>query len=66
MEHPPIRQNIGKVSVIYSHLIQIIGYQLNQREFTDAIADSDISYITTNGLKTYEFAFWLSSRKQEN
>ena len=34
-------------------------------EFTDAIADSDISYITTNGLKTYEFAFgYLQENKK--
>lgn len=30
---------------------------IKETEFTGAIADSDISYITTNGMKIYEFAF---------
>ncbi|RLV09636.1 phage resistance protein [Streptococcus iniae] len=38
---------------------------IKEAEFTGAIADSDISYITTNGLKTYEFAFgYLQENKK--
>lgn len=39
---------------------------IKEAEFTGAIADSDISYITTNGLKTYEFAFgYLKENKNK-